>query len=1152
MINYSNCLKSTILQQNDQQSNDVFLFDKIDFERQRQSSIPHHLLRRSGKQLEWIESTNDLSIILEHIDESNPKSSSEDDLAKSQAQVTIVSDVAGMGKSSLFCKLAEDLKKTRQDYWIYKFDLNDHSEALDELTKIQMRSPAEAVQFIGEKILKLKSDFEKNHFNGSCTGTGKVILLFDGVDEIFSSYGEEVVELMKLLAQTKIKKIFISTRPECCERLENEFLQIKHSLQPFSESDQKKYFLDSLKKGEKFKDLNEAELAKIVEAFLESMKGSIKAKDYKHTGVPLVTKLVAEFLEEKIPSISKTTLNKTVDKLKSEKFSLWTLYESFISKSFDIYFREKCGMDVKKAINKRRCEEEKRKILKNYKIFAIQQFLKKDAEKFFPILANRKFSDFEIEEMLNVGLIYKTEDGYKFVHQTFAENLFTLHLKENFEQPEVAEFIVHFVFIYPYFQVIRSFVEHLVPEKMSLDIHRTYFIFMSEAPAKHTTPIHVSSLEGNSKILKFIYNCLAKNSNSDIEKSKVKNYFFECNKEKYPAIFYLVRYSENLSQFLDSVKRDFGSEFVLDIFRYKIQIDDNLLLFNSRNGRKLPELLKWLRVNFSDSHENFLKAQILSVTKSNKCGILHFAFWYLPNQVLLELLDEIKNWEKVLGKDSIRELILMENEYNQHFLFFYVDNENFDTDFLIEILEKVKVNFESRESFLLKFIFHVDKSKQTFVNHFCTFSKNFELLNFLKWFHNNFGFRNLKKLLLLRNDINQNSVIFNFLSNDRNSILSGLEILNYLKSDLNFDEDFLKTQLILQKTKQKENVLQLIFLRSENLEEFGDFVENQFKISELELKSSLIESETRTSWNPVKLVERKPPSVPSPSPILVFQIAQKSVEDQEKYLNFLKQKFGENILQKLISDDSLYKICFQTHRFEDFAGNVLKFFDFVERNFGLDFLKKLICCKAFENRTFLFYLYPVADKCLIKILSFLFDKFKNEKNFLEEFLLSVDDDGNSFLIFYFLQRYPSRMTKVSKEFFELIKTNFGVDFLKKLLLVRNKFVNNFHLALLANKFGGVERSLQVLEILLEVVGKDKNFFTELTKQDEIPKEIREFLKTNLEVETKAWRRIFKSIKLNKFSASALFVLFALFIIFFLSKLFRQLNPWIENITNISQ
>ncbi len=47
--------------------------------------------------------------------------------------------------------------------------------------------------------------------------------------------------------------------------------------------------------------------------------------------------------------------------------------------------------------------------------------------------------------------------------------------------------------------------------------------------------------------------------------------------------------------------------------------------------------------------------------------------------------------------------------------------------------------------------------------------------------------------------------------------------------------------------------------------------------------------------------------------------------------------------------------------------------------------------------------------------------------------------------------------------------------------------------MLANGYDGVENSLQILEILLDVVGKDKEFFRELTNQEQIPKEVKEFL-----------------------------------------------------------
>jgi hypothetical protein len=91
------------------------------------------------------------------------------------------------------------------------------------------------------------------------------------------------------------------------------------------------------------------------------------------------------------------------------------------------------------------------------------------------------------------------------------------------------------------------------------------------------------------------------------------------------------------------------------------------------------------------------------------------------------------------------------------------------------------------------------------------------------------------------------------------------------------------------------------------------------------------------------------------------------------------------------------------------------------------------------------------------------------------------------------------MVKISKELFELIKTNLGVDFLKELLLIRNRVKLNSFQNLQLNKYTDLVKSLEVLEILLEVVGKDRGFFIRLTRQFGIPKEISEFLKTNLEI-----------------------------------------------------
>jgi hypothetical protein len=504
-IVFKNFIKASILQKD---CRDVFVFDNDEFMSHSKSDIPHHLLGNLGSELQWLQSTQDLSIILENIDENNSKTDDEEKLAEFAARVVIVSDVAGMGKSSLFYNLANILKKRHPDYWVYKADLNDHTDALDELTKINFESPEKAVEFLANEIIKIASNFEKTHFINSCCHTGKSILLIDGVDEIFSCYGEEVLDLIMLLLKSKISNIFISTRPECSELLEQQFLQIKHALMPFTEDDQKKYFSKFLCNKEHLRHLNETKIEKIVENFMGSLKNSITARDYKHTGIPLVTKLVAEYLDHKISQIDQDNFNQNVDSLKLEKFNLWNLYGDFISKSCHVYFKEKCGIDEKKMKNRKIIENLRKKIIENYKIYAIQQFLQMDARIFFQEVAKKSFDDDEIEDMVKVGLIYKTEAGYKFTHQTFAENLFTLYLKDHFDEEEVIKFIVDEVFIERRYNIIRSFIEYWIEEKMARQSYENFCNFILESSAKHTTPVHVLSEDQNPKTLYFIYNCL--------------------------------------------------------------------------------------------------------------------------------------------------------------------------------------------------------------------------------------------------------------------------------------------------------------------------------------------------------------------------------------------------------------------------------------------------------------------------------------------------------------------------------------------------------------------------------------------------------------------------------------------------------------------
>jgi hypothetical protein len=335
-------------------------------------------------------------------------------------------------------------------------------------------------------------------------------------------------------------------------------------------------------------------------------------------------------------------------------------------------------------------------------------------------------------------------------------------------------------------------------------------------------------------------------------------------------------------------------------------------------------LLKWARLNFTD--REFLEQQIFAYDKTNSYRLLYLAFQSLSKDALLELLDEVENWREVLGDVLFEKLILMKDDHNQTFLFYYSRNRYFNTDLLIDALDRLKMKFDD---FLSKFIFHTNPDDKKFLDYFCVFCK-FDFLKFLKWFHLSFGNDDFKKLLLSK-DAFQTTALYYFFTNERNSVSSGLEILNYLKNY--FDEIFIKNELILRENEFHENILQQIFFRFENFNEFMDLIVNELKISDQDLKASLIATDT-----------------------ILYYISQMSDDNQEKALNFIKIKFGDDILDELFTKESLNAICSEHLRFTDFIKNITKYFDFIESIRSLDHLKRLICFKYKVSHTFLFAL----------------------------------------------------------------------------------------------------------------------------------------------------------------------------------------------------
>jgi hypothetical protein len=792
-----------------------------------------HWLERDGETLKWKETSRDISGILKHINEGESQQPKEDSMISMMQRISILIDIAGMGKSTFLNQLAQKLKKKNTDHCVIKVDLNDFTSELDEVESEELKSPKEAIEFLCNKILKLNSAFEKDLFIKSCMETGKVVLLFDGYDEVASYYKDEVTQLIKSLLETSIGKVFIASRPEWADYLETTFLQIKYSLMPFEKQDQEKYLLSFVM--QKIENVDEDLLKKMVGMILVSMSKSLRDEDYRFTGVPLITKLVAEFFESKISEHFQGT-NQTFDdlteKLRSETFNLIQLYDHFVEKKLEIYFKEKCKMDLSNARIRKENIKKQKVIRENFETLAVQQILKTDLQKHLPKFKAKKIDEDELEDLVKIGLMYQIGKDLKFSHQTYGEFGFNKFLRNNFDDEDCAKFISEVVLVDESYRIIRSFVDFWILEKIDGKTCAMYQKKFVESSVKdNRTPLHVACKEGNQNIFRFLYSSLAaKTENFEIKKSKIESYFLKLDYYPYyTAIVYYLRYCDDSFDLLNAIQRDFGSEFVKRLFTIEMFEKEKLLHAICKSDSKIvSKIFIFLLECFSNDPE-FLKKLFLARAGGGK-SFLHHAFLCMKNEKLLELLEELEKLKSnpEFGQDFFKKLILMGSGGYGVFLFRYAESEHFHNDFLFEVLKQLKLLCD--EETLREFFLVVGHGSRTLLHKFCDYAENFDLLQALKWVAEELGKEFLLKLISMK--ARRGQTIFHcFISSSfqLNPAQKFLKILEFLHQDLGLENKVLLDILSIE-TRWKKNCLNRICdQKDQKITEILDFLSKVFQ-----------------------------------------------------------------------------------------------------------------------------------------------------------------------------------------------------------------------------------------------------------------------------------------------------------------------------------
>jgi hypothetical protein len=176
----------------------------------------HWLERDKLGKLVGQQSQGSLETLRKYIDTSSSHTYKADDLDKLMEQayknrVMLISDTAGMGKSTVLTHLSKRIKQKFPAKWLVRIDLNDHTDAFEALKKGQIDKESE-VEFVSKELLKLKPGLEVQLFKQCCEQKQKVniVIMLDGFDEISPYYKQTVIALLQALRQTAVEQL---TRP---------------------------------------------------------------------------------------------------------------------------------------------------------------------------------------------------------------------------------------------------------------------------------------------------------------------------------------------------------------------------------------------------------------------------------------------------------------------------------------------------------------------------------------------------------------------------------------------------------------------------------------------------------------------------------------------------------------------------------------------------------------------------------------------------------------------------------------------------------------------------------------------------------------------------------------------------------------------------
>lgn len=348
----------------------------------------------------------------------------------------------------------------QNDRDIYKKWITIIDKEFDELYRTDRDISIENLE---EKSLKTTDLLEIEIFNHFYKKE-KLILLFDGFDEICPDYTKIVIKFLQILKESTVQKIWITTRPYIQNDLQDELKVSPHSLIPLDQLQQIDLIQKLWQKSFEIEELDNNRLNLLVTIFLENI--TVATNSYSFMGIPLHVIMIAEFCRKDFEEIYKSE-RWPLSQEPQLDLNLVTIYKKILrAKYFDIVNEEKRGIKNVDPLIKVRSEQDYERIIKDHERLALR------------ILFNEKIDNIEPNFISqSLGIIDRDNDGkLRFIHQTFAEYLAARYFWKQFKIIEVDKFE-------------KCFVKDVMIDKILITGKLQILEFLKQKAKHHKKPI---------------------------------------------------------------------------------------------------------------------------------------------------------------------------------------------------------------------------------------------------------------------------------------------------------------------------------------------------------------------------------------------------------------------------------------------------------------------------------------------------------------------------------------------------------------------------------------------------------------------------------------------------------------------------------------